>query len=89
MKRRGIVKGRTIEFDEPLGLPEGRWVEADIWPAAEPEMAMLSPGEFAMAETDDEALPDTPTDWTFHPIPPRGYVVTNEMVNQWREELGI
>ena len=30
MKLRGIVKGQTIEFDEPLGLPEGQTVEADI-----------------------------------------------------------
>ena len=30
MKLRGIVKGQTIEFGEPLGLPEGQAVEADV-----------------------------------------------------------
>ena len=32
MKRRGIVKGQTIEFDHPLGLPDGQAVELDIHP---------------------------------------------------------
>ena len=32
MKRRGIVKGQTIEFDHPLGLPDGQAVELDIRP---------------------------------------------------------
>ena len=35
MKRKGIVKGQTIEFDEPLGLPEGQAVEIDIQPVEE------------------------------------------------------
>ncbi len=30
MKRRGIVKGRTIELDAPLGLPEGQVVEVEV-----------------------------------------------------------
>ena len=34
MKRRGIVKGQTIEFDHPLYLPDGRAVELDIRPLA-------------------------------------------------------
>ena len=34
MKRRGIVKGQTIEFDYPLGLPDGQAVELDIRPLA-------------------------------------------------------
>ena len=34
MKRRGIVKGQTIEFDHPLGLPDGQAVELDIRPLA-------------------------------------------------------
>ena len=34
MKRRGIVKGHTIEFDHPLGLPDGQAVELDIRPLA-------------------------------------------------------
>ena len=33
MKRRGIVKGQTIEFDEPLGFLEGQTVEIEILPA--------------------------------------------------------
>ena len=32
MKRRGIVKGQTIEFDHSLGLPDGQAVELDIRP---------------------------------------------------------
>ena len=30
MKRRGIVKGRTIELDTPIGLPEGQVVEVEV-----------------------------------------------------------
>jgi hypothetical protein len=67
MKLRGIVKGQTIEFDEPLGLPEGQTVEADI---------------SAVEEVDLEQ-------YGIKPIPAGGYVVTNEMVNEFREELGI
>ncbi len=32
MKLKGTVKGQTIVFDEPIGLPEGRRVEADLEP---------------------------------------------------------
>ena len=67
MKLRGIVKGQTMEFDEPLGLPEGQTVEADI---------------SAVEEIDLEQ-------YGIKPIPDGGYVVTNEMVNEFREELGI
>ena len=67
MKLRGIVKGQTIEFDEPLGLLEGQTVEADI---------------SAVEEVDLEQ-------YGIKPIPDGGYVVTNEMVNEFREELGI
>ena len=67
MKLRGIVKGQTIEFDEPLGLPEGQTVEADI---------------SAVEEIDLEQ-------YGIKPIPDGGYVVTNEKVNEFREELGI
>ena len=35
MKRRGIVKGHTIESDHPLGLPDGQAVELDIRPLAD------------------------------------------------------
>ena len=34
MKRRGIVKGQTIEFEHPLGIPDGQAVELDIRPLA-------------------------------------------------------
>ena len=67
MKRRGIVKGQAIEFDEPIGLPEGQCVEIDIWPV-----------EGANLER-----------YGFKPIPAGGNLVTNEMVNELREELGI
>ena len=30
MKRRGVVKGKTIELDTPIGLTEGQRVEMDI-----------------------------------------------------------
>ena len=35
MKRRGIVKGQAIEFDEPIGLRDGQSVEIDIHPVEE------------------------------------------------------
>ncbi len=34
MKRRGIVKGQTIEFEHPIGFPDGQAVELDIRPLA-------------------------------------------------------
>ena len=34
MKRRGIVKGQAIEFEHPLGIPDGQAVELDIRPLA-------------------------------------------------------
>ena len=30
MKRGGTVKGQTIAFDEPFGLPEGQAVEVEV-----------------------------------------------------------
>lgn len=67
MKRRGIVKGQTIEFDEPLGFLEGQTVEIEILPAGAIDLERYG----------------------IQPIPASDYVVTNEMVNEWREELGI
>ena len=67
MKRKGIVKGQTIEFDEPLGLPEGQAVEIDIQPVEEANLERYG----------------------IKPIPAGGNPVTNEMVNQLREEMGI
>ena len=67
MKRRGIVKGQTIEFDEPLGFLEGQTVEIEILPAEAIDLERYG----------------------IQPIPASDYVVTNEMVNEWREDLGI
>ncbi len=67
MKLKGTVKGQTIEFEGPIGIPEGQRVEADIT---------------AIEETDLER-------YGIKPFPLSDYVVTNEMVNKIREELGI
>ena len=67
MKRKGIVKGQSIEFDEPLGLPEGQAVEVEV----------------SLAKAVDLER------YGIRPLPSRDYVVTNEMVRQWREDLGV
>lgn len=67
MKLRGIVKGRTIVFDETLDLPDGQSVEAEVRPIKEEPLERYG----------------------FRPIPAGGNPVTNEMVNELREELGI
>ena len=67
MKRRGIVKGRTIELAEPLGLPEGQAVEVEV---------------SAVQAVDLEQ-------YGFKVIPAGCNVVTNEMVNKIRDDLGI
>lgn len=67
MKRKGIVKGQAIEFDEPLGLPEGQAVEVEV----------------SAVETVDLER------YGIRPLPSRGVVVTNEMVDKIRDELGI
>ena len=67
MKLKGIVKGQSIEFDEPLGLPEGQAVAVEV--------SLI------------KAVDLEP--YGIRPIPSRGYVVTNEMVRQWREDLGV
>ena len=54
MKRRGIVKGQTIEFDHPLGLPDGQAVELDIRPLAGENWA--SPAAQTDRERQREAL---------------------------------
>ena len=54
MKRRGIVKGQTIEFDHPLGLPDGQAVELDIRPLADKNGA--SPAGQTDRERQREAL---------------------------------
>ena len=69
MKRKGVVKGQTIEFDEPLGLPEGQQVEVEV-------------AVIAVEPVDLEQ-------YGFKVIPAGGNVVTNEMVNKIRDDLGI
>ena len=59
MKRRGIVKGQTIEFDHPLGIPDGRAVELDIRPlpsqngAAPVDQSVRERQRAAMLEADE------------------------------------
>ena len=79
MKRRGIVKGQAIEFDEPIGLRDGQRVEIDIHPVK----------EAAPVDSGDDAACQSPAYRTFRPIPARGNLVTNEMVNELREQMGF
>ena len=67
MKVRGVIKGQTIECDQPLGLLDGQQVEMEIHP---------------VETVDLEA-------YGFKLIPSGGNLVTNEMVNEMRDELGI
>ena len=76
MKKKGKVKGQTIVFDEPLELLEGLSVDVDIIPSTEEEEARLANREMLAK-------------YGIKPTPSRGYVVTNEMVNKIRDELGI
>ena len=79
MKLVGKVKGQAIEFDSPLGLPEGQIVEIEI----------RTVDGTALEREGDASLQDSPAYRTFRPIPAGGRVVTNELVNEIREELGI
>ena len=85
MKRRGIVKGQAIEFDEPIGLPEGQCVEIDIWPVYE-EAAPVE--EASPGDDEDPARYDSPAYRTFRPMPARGRVVTKEMVDELLGKIG-
>lgn len=67
MKRKGIVKGKTIVLDEPLSLPEGQAVEVEVSPVEAVDLEKYG----------------------IRPLPISDYVVTTEMVNEWRDELGI
>ena len=84
---RGVLKGQTIELDEPIDLPEGQRVDITVWPEIVP--VKRTPEELAAAQADYEARRDTPSYHTFKPLPPGEYVVTNEMVNRIRDELGF
>jgi hypothetical protein len=88
MDLRGTVKGQTIELDEPIDLHEGERVELVVlWPEIVP--MKLTPEELEAAKADYEARCDSPAYHTFKPLPPSGYVVTNEMVNRIRETMGF
>ena len=76
MKKRGKVKGQAIVFDEPLEFLEGLSVEVDITPSTEEDKTRLANRE-SLAK------------YGIRPIPARGTLVTNEIVNEIREELGI
>ena len=67
MKRKGVVKGQTIIFDEALGLPEGQAVEVEVNPVEAVDLEQYG----------------------FKVIPAGGNVVTREMVNKIRDELGV
>lgn len=67
MKRKGVVKGQTIVFDEALGLPEGQAVEVEVNPVEAADLEQYG----------------------FKVIPAGGNVVTREMVNKIRDELGF
>ena len=84
----GTVKGQTIVLDEPIDLPEGERVELVVlWPEIVP--VKLTPEELEAAKADYEARCEDPMYRALHPLPPTGYVVTNEMVNRIRETAGF
>ncbi len=76
MKLRGKIKGQTIVIDEPLHLLEGLSVEVEITPCTEDDKAIVARRELLAK-------------YGIRPTPSRGNVVTNEMVNQIRDDLGI
>ena len=85
MRLKGVVKGQTIECDQPIGLVEGQRVEVEITPTEETEVPRpADEGELTRADT-RELL----AKYGIRPTPSRGYVVTNDMVNRVRDELGI
>ncbi len=93
MKLRGIVKGQTIEFDSPIGLPEGQCVEIDIRPVESTETSRSRDGKdvcaSASSDTGGTAATQSRASMIFPAIPAGGNPVTNEKVNDLREQLGI
>ena len=93
MKLRGRVKGQSIVFDEPLDLQEGQAVEVDIYSlngAADFDPAeSKGVAEVANSDAGDIDAAASRADITFAAIPASRNPVTNEMVNELREELGI
>ena len=93
MKLRGIVKGQTIEFDESIGFPEGETVEVDIRLVESTETDGSRDGKAVCAsansDTGGTAATQSRASMIFPAIPCGGNPVTNEMVNELREQLGI
>ncbi len=87
MDLRGVVKGRTIELDEPIDLPEGERVELVVL-CPELVPVKLTPEELEAAKAHYEARCEDPLYRALHPLPPTGCVVTNELVNRIRETMG-
>ena len=87
MKLKGTVKGHAIELDEPTGLPEGQRVDVFVWADILP--VNRTPEELAAAQAEYQARRNTPAYSTFNPRPPGKYVVTNEIVDRIRDEMGI
>lgn len=85
---RGTLKGRTIELDECIDLPDGDRVEVVVlWPEIVP--VKRTPEELEAAKAEYKARRDSPAYRTFKPIPPGEYNVTNEMVDRIRETMGF
>ena len=76
MKVKGVVKGQTIEFQEPLEFLEGLSVEVDITLCTDEDKERFAKRELLAK-------------YGIRPIPAGGNLVTNEIVNEIREELGI
>jgi len=85
---RGVLNGQTIELDEPIDLPDGDRVEVVLlWPEIVP--VKRTQEELEIAEAEYELQRDSPAYRAVKPRPPGEYVVTNEMVDRIREELGF
>ena len=85
---RGVIKGQTIELDEPIDLPDGGRVEVVVlWPEIVP--VKRTPKELEDAKSEYEARRNSPAYRTFKPIPPSEYIVTSEMVERIQETMGF
>ena len=93
MKLKGRIKGQTIVFDEPLGLRDGSAVEVQIQALGEPDSTDSSDSELLSASHDafeqETDRPQGRAAVVFRSIPAGRNPVTNEMVNELREQLGI
>ena len=89
MKLRGIVKGQTIVFSEPLDLKDGQHIEVEVTVVDDTGQVETAATETGSVDCEEASIHDSPAHRTFRPIPKSGYVVTNEMVNEIREELGF